>query len=202
LRAEATEALDIAEEDALRAHTYNLLARLLARAPTRELLAVVRELKGDETPFGSALTTLGQAARKAGMDSIEDEYFQLFIGVGRSELLPYGSYYLTGFMNDWPAARLVDDMRKLGVVRAAEVKEPEDHIGALCEMMSGLITGAFGAPLDLMAQREFFETHIGNWAPTFFADLEAAKSAAFYMPVGTIGRLFMEIETEGFRMAA
>src|SRR3546814_15777160 len=73
---------------------------------------------------------------------------------------------------------------------------------ALCEMMAGLITGSFGAPADLAGQRHFFDTHIGCWAPRFFEDLQAAQSAVLYMPVGTIGRLFLAVEAEAFDMAA
>jgi TorA maturation chaperone TorD len=206
LQAEATDHTGIAEEDALRAHTYGLLARLLAEPPTPEMMDVVRGLEGDETPFGQALGTLSAAARKISVEAAGDEYFELFVGAGQSELLPYGSYYITGFLNEWPAANLVGDMRKLGIARADHVSEPEDHIAALCEMMAGLITGDLGAQAgiaaELDAQREFFDAHIGNWAPKFFEDLEASKTAAFYMPVGTIGKLFMEIEAEGFRMTA
>ncbi len=203
MQAERSQREGIAEEDALRAHTYHLLAQLLAGPLTPEMLEIVCGLGGDdETPFGQALSTLSAAARGVAPEALADEYFELFIGVGGSELLPYGSYYITGFLNDWPAAKLVDDMRALGIARADKVSEPEDHIAALCEMMAGLISGEFGAPVDLEIQREFFEKNIGNWAPKFFADLEASKTAAFYMPVGTIGKLFMEIETEGFRLAA
>ncbi len=202
MQAQAGGVTEIAEEDLLRAQTYLLLARLLAESPSDNFLEIVRGLEGDETAFGGALETLAAAARKCTTESISDEYFRLFIGIGKSELMPFGSYYLTGFVNEWPTARLVGDMRMLGIGTADEVTEPEDHIAALCEMMSGLITGTFGEPADLIAQREFFDTHIGGWTPRFFEDLEAAKSAAFYMPVGTIGRLFMEIESEAFRMAA
>lgn len=206
LQAEVTERVGIAEEDALRAHIYHLMARLLAEPPTPDLMEVVRGLEGDETPFGQALGVLSAAARKVTVEAAGDEYFELFVGAGRSELLPYGSYYITGFLNEWPAANLVGDMRKLGIARADHVSEPEDHIAALCEMMAGMITGDLGAQAgvagDLIAQREFFDAHIGNWATKFFEDLEASKTAAFYMPVGTIGKLFMEIEAEGFRMTA
>ena len=99
-------------------------------------------------------------------------------------------------------ARLRGDMEKLSIGRAEDVKEPEDHIAALCEMMSGLIMGAFGPPAELGVQREFFDSHIANWAPRFFEDLQAAKGAAFYMPVGTIGSLFLAVESQAFEMAA
>lgn len=202
MQAVAQAQAEIADEDALRAHTYRLLARLMSGPPTPDLLQIVRGLEGDETPFGQALSTLAKTARATTEDSVGDEFFLLFIGVGKSELLPYGSYYITGFLNEWPVAKLIDDMRALGIARADDSSEPEDHIAALSETMAGLITGDFGPPAELTAQRKFFDTHIGNWAPNFFTDLEAAKSAAFYMPVGSIGRLFMEIEAEGFRMTA
>src|SRR3546814_9000572 len=69
-------------------------------------------------------------------------------------------------------------------------------------MVAGLIGGSFGAPADLTEQRRFFDTHIGCWAPRFFEDLQGAQSAVLYMPVGTIGRLFMTVETQAFDMAA
>ena len=84
--------------------------------------------------------------------------------------------------------------------RSESVKEPEDHVAALCEMMAGLIEGTFVEPGDLTTQRQFFNAHIAGWAPRFFEDLEAAKSSRLYTPVGTVGRLFMEIEATAFGM--
>src|SRR3546814_17222152 len=85
-------------------------------------------------------------------------------------------------------------MARLRIARADDVKEPEDHIAALCEMMAGLITGSFGAPADLAEQRHFFDTHIGCWAPRFFEDLQAAQSALLYIHAGPIGRLLLAVE--------
>jgi TorA maturation chaperone TorD len=65
-------------------------------------------------------------------------------------------------------------------------------------MMAGLITGEFGTPLDLAGQRAFFDRHLAAWAPVFFDDLEKAKSAWLYVPVGTLGRVFMGIEKAAF----
>jgi len=195
--------LEVAEEDLLRANLYGLLGTLLARPPEQPMLDSVKALGGDDSELGQAIRALAAAARATTPESLKEEYFNLFIGIGQGELVPYGSYYLTGFLHEKPLARLRGDMSRLGIARAEGVKEPEDHIAALCEMMSGLITGAFGdGPAALDEQQTFFEQHIGCWAPRFFEDLEAAKAAAFYMPVGTIGRLFMAIETEAFDMAA
>lgn len=200
--AEPVSEFDIAEEDRLRADWYVLLARLLSAAPDDEVLALLRGLKGDETELGRGIDALSTAARATDKVAVQDEYFALFIGVGQGELLPYASYYLSGFLNEKPLARLRQDMAALGIARAGDVKEPEDHIASLCEMMAGMITGAFGEPVDLAEQQRFFTRHIGCWAPRFFEDLEAARAAALYMPVGTIGRVFMAIESQAFEMAA
>ncbi len=195
--------VQIAEEDAYRAHVYALLASLLRAPPSRESLDVVAGIEGDdETDLGRCLRTLGVTAAKTTLAQASDEYHILFIGLTRGELLPYASYYLTGFLHEKPLARLRGDMAKLGIERSEGIKEPEDHIAAVCEMMRGMITGEFGAPVDLARQQEFFDAHLGSWAPKFFQDLEAAKAASLYMPVGTIGRLFMAVERQAFAMAA
>ena len=131
-------------------------------------------------------------------EAVAREYFALFIGTGRGELLPYASYYLTGFLNERPLARLRADLAVLGIERAAETSEPEDHAAILCEIMAGLVGGEFRATLD--QQRQFQGKHLAPWIGRFFADLEAAQAARFYRPVGTIGRLFMAIETEAFAL--
>ncbi len=196
------QAQQAAEEDRLRAGWYSLLARLLAAPADDEVLAVLRGLGDDETELGAALRALKAAAGAVSPGAVEQEFFDLFVGVGQGELVPYGSYYLTGFLHEKPLARLRDDMAALGIARSEGIAESEDHIAALCDMMAGLITGAFGAPADLATQRKFFGDHIGCWAPRFFENLEAATSAAFYMPVGTLGRLFMAVESQAFEMAA
>ncbi len=193
---------EIAEEDALRAELYTLLGWLLRSAPSADGLRRVAALEGDDSELGRAIRVLAAAARATQPEAVEDEYHTLFIGVSQGELTPYTSYYLTGFTYEKPLAKLRIDMGKLGIGRADGLSEPEDHIAALCEMMAGLITGAFGAPADLATQQRFFDAHMAPWAGKFFEDLEVAASAALYMPVGTIGKLFMAIETQAFEMAA
>ena len=192
----------ITDEDQLRAGWYALLAQLLSHEPSDRLLQMLRGLEGDDSELGKSIRALAAAARGTTVEVARQEYFDLFIGVGQGELLPYASYYLTGFLNEKPLARLRGDMARLRIARADDVKEPEDHIAALCEMMAGLITGSFGAPASLAEQRRFFDTHIGCWAPRFFEDLQGAQAAVLYMPVGTIGRLFLTVETQAFDMAA
>ena len=179
-------------EDALRADLYDLLAVLLSRPPSAETLASVAGLTGDGSDLGRGITALARLARATTPKAAEREFNALFIGLGRGELLPYGSYYLTGFLRG--------HMAKLGIARASEVKEPEDHIASLCEMMAGLIRGDFGGGLSLTDQNAFFNSHLAPWAAHFFTDLEGAKGSVFYAPVGLVGRAFIGIEAEAFRL--
>jgi len=124
----------------------------------------------------------------------------LFIGLGRGELLPYASYYLTGFLNEKPLAILRADMAARTMTRAPNVFEPEDNIASLMEMMAGMIVGRFSQAASLEAQKTFFNKHISPWAEHFFSDLEAAKNSILYASLGAVGREFMNIEREAFRM--
>ena len=196
----AGPAAEISEIDSARAQEYGLLAALLVRAPDAGLLDRLAQLRGDASPLGLAHSSLAQAAADTNADRVEHEYFNLFIGVGRGELLPYGSYYLTGFLHERPLARLRSDLNDLGVERAAGVVEPEDHVAILCEVMAGLLSDKF--PAGQGADREFFEKHMRPWFGRFFSDLEQAEGATFYRRVGTLGRLFVEIETEAFTLPA
>ena len=194
-------AAGVHEEEILRAQLYDLLGVLLARPPSSDVLARVAGLVGGEVgPLDQPVSALARLARELRPGAVRAEYDALFIGIVRGELLPYASYYLTGFLNEKPLAVLRGDMRRLGIGRSPEVKEPEDHIASLCEMMAGLIRGRFGAPAGLDVQRDFFARHIAPWAGHFFGDLEGASGARFYVPVGAIGRAFVGIEAEAFRM--
>lgn len=191
-------AADIDEIDLARAHEYALLGSLLLRTPDADALGRLSQLAGTDTMLGAAHLALGQAARTASPAALRREYFNLFEGVGRGELLPYASYYLTGFLNERPLARLREDLKRLGLERADGHCDPEDHLGTLCEVMSGLAGGRFTASVN--EERDFFTRHIAPWAGHFFADLEKADAARFYRAVGTVGRLFIDIEAEGFAM--
>jgi TorA maturation chaperone TorD len=179
--------------DEERAALFALLGRLLWEPPDAALLARLRSLDGSETPLGRALAGLAAAAEAADPAALEREHFNLFIGVGRGELMPYGSWYLTGFLHDRPLAELRGTLRRLGIERAPGVPEPEDHIAFECETFAGLIANHYrGAGPE--AACEFFAVHLRPWAARFFADLEKAEAARFYRAVGTLGRVAVEIE--------
>ena len=190
---------DVDEMDLARARLYTLLAQMLAKPPSAALLAEVASLRGKPTPLGSALDELAARATATASAEAAREHGALFLGLERGELVPYASYYLTGFLHDRPLARLRRDMLALGLERLPGVAEPEDHIATLCEIMAGLIAGDVAA--DGAGEREFFGRHLSPWAKRFFADLERARAAALYRPLGAVGRLFMEIEDEAWAMA-
>ena len=191
---------DIDAIDAARAEEYALLASLLLRAPDAALLHGLAALRGDATPLGVAHVGLAEAAADTSAERVEREYFELFIGLGRGEVLPYGSYYLTGFLHERPLARLRDDLNRMGIARAEGVVEPEDHAGILCEIMSGLASGRLPAPAG--SDQIIFKNHMAPWLGRFFTDLESAQGAVFYRRLGTLGRVFMEIEAEAFELPA
>jgi TorA maturation chaperone TorD len=189
---------DIDETDSARSQEYGLLSVLLARAPDAEMLQRLGTLRGDATPLGLAHVALGEAAAEADAERVSREFFDLFIGLGRGELMPYGSYYLTGFLHDRPLARLRDDLAALGIARAEGNAEPEDHAAILLEIMSGVTGGRFAAPAG--TDRQLFEKHLAPWIGRFFADLERAEHADFYKNVGALGRLFIQVEMEAFAL--
>lgn len=188
----------ITDEDRARAQIYQLLAVLLSSPPSDELLKGLASLQGDDTPLGSAYKNLAALAQRTTAVDAEQEFNNLFIGVGRGELLPYASYYLTGFLNEKPLADLRTDLMARGVKVSDDVKEPEDHIGTLCEIMAGIITGEFDCDSDVSSQKAFFDAHMAKWAALFFTDLEEAQSSVLYAPVGSLGRAFMAVEADAF----
>ena len=195
---EGTMNPEIDEVDAARAQEYALLASLLLRAPDVGLLSRLSELRGDASPLGLAHVALADAASRVRVEYVEREFFALFIGIGRGEVLPYASYYLTGFLHERPLARLREDLARIGVARGEDIAEPEDHAGILCEIMAGLCSGTLPAPEG--SDRVIFEKHMAPWIGRFFADVERAEAADFYRSVGLLGRTLIALETEAFAL--
>lgn len=195
----------IDEIDVLRARQYDLLAATLGRPPGADLIEALRGLRGNDSPLGKAHAALADAAlthaaSDRGLHDLDRDYFDLFIGVGRGKILPYASYYVTGFLNERPLARVREDLALLGIECDPAVSEPEDHIAILLDVMAGLAERRFGA--DAEGGRHFFDRHLKPWARRLFEDIEASAATPFYRAVGTLGRTFIEIETAAFAMDA
>jgi TorA maturation chaperone TorD len=181
-----------AEEDLWRYQTWHLLAHAMAMPPDDDLLARLRALPtasvDDAPPLAKAWAELGAAARRFDAQSLAEEYQRLFIGPTRGELVPYGSWYQTGFLMEKPLALLREDLNRLGYRRLDTNKEPEDHVAALCETLCLLIEA------DDPRQGEFFARHLAPWLGRFFQDLQRASSAEFYRAVGALGEALFELE--------
>jgi TorA maturation chaperone TorD len=190
------QAAAVDELDLARAAEYSLLATLLMRSPDAGMLGRLAELRGDGSPLGLAHASLAQAAARTDADITAREHFALFVGLGRGELMPYASHYLTGFLHGRPLANLRQTLRRLGVERVETEPEPEDHAAILLEIMAGLAGGEIAAAPG--SEREIFDNYLAPWIASFFSDLEKSASVDFYAVVGTLGRTFMEIEIQGF----
>jgi TorA maturation chaperone TorD len=190
----------IDEIDSARAREYALLATLLSHSPDAQLLSALAGLRSDTSPIGLAHSALAKAAQQANADSVAREYFALFAGLKDAALLPYASHYLTGTLYGRPLARIRETLQRLGVEKAPERIEPEDHAGFLCEVMAGLVGGNISAPDG--TDRAFFEEHLASWIGRFFVDLETTKFAGFYRSVGMLGRAFIDVEAHAFALLA
>lgn len=192
----------ITEEDRIRANTYRLLGTLMARPPNQDVIDLLRLIEVDTTEHDGAMAaawkTLSLAADRATVEALDDEYHTLFIGIGRGEIVPYSSWYLTGFMMERPLAQLRTDLKRFGLERAEKTKEPEDHAGALCETMSLLIE----SPKEISphVQKAFFDDHIAPWMGKFFEDLQQSETANFYSAVGALGEQFIEVDRQYLEM--
>jgi len=192
----------VGDEDRLRGNLYSLLGHLLSAPPEQPLLdtlAGISPAPNDATLLTAAWQMLADAAARSAPGAIADEYLALFIGLGRGEVVPYGSWYLTGFLMEQPLARLRSDLADLGIERQDGVREPEDHAAALCDAMALLTAGDEPAPVAV--QSRFFAQHMEPWMGKFFRDLQQAPSARFYRAVGQLGEQFMDVETRAFGMS-
>jgi len=196
--ATAVEAIDA--EQLYRASAYGLLAALLRTAPDQQMLDHLTVLSQGVATEGDdlllAMSTLALSADLHTPASIDEEFHELFIGLGKGEIVPYGSWYLTGFLMEKPLSDLRDDLATLGYVRNSSVVEPEDHVAALCEVISMMISEG----IDISIQRKFFQSHMTDWISRFFTDLSEAKSAIFYKSVARFGAAFIAFENEYFSM--
>jgi TorA maturation chaperone TorD len=182
------------DEQRYRAGAYGLLAALLRAAPEQalldHLLALSPQSDAEPDALAEAMASLADAARSHSPAQIESEYQNLFIGIGKGEVVPYGSWYLTGYLMEQPLSDLRDDLRALGFERSVDTHEPEDHAAAIFEVFSVMISDNSG----LSEQERFFDSHMKTWLERFFTDLGNARSADFYKPVAQFGAAFFKLE--------
>ena len=193
----STDAVDtLSPLQQFRADAWTLLGSLLSQPPSNALLQWLDSIELNDDQHSSmreAWGVLQMAARRADPELVAEEYHNLFIGIARGELVPFGSWYMTGFLMEKPLAELRVDLQRLGFERDPDVNEPEDHIAALCQVMAMLVRPDGGEPHAV--QREFFERHLGPWWQRFVTDLQSNSTAHFYSAVGRFAELFFAQET-------
>lgn len=185
------------QAQAMRAAVYELLGSLLAKQPDEDTLQRLRnigDVDASEGQIAMGWELMKQASVKFDQEAVHDEYFSLFLGVGRGELVPFGSWYITGFLMEKPVAVLRSELIRLGIERQEGVVESEDHIAALCDAMALIIRNSEEISLD--TQQQFFNDHLAPWVGRFFNDMQNAKAAHFYRSVGFFGESFFEFEQQ------
>jgi TorA maturation chaperone TorD len=198
------EAPDQGEETA-RADLYGLLAALFYAPPPAELLAAIAapasSAEEGDGVLQQAWRDLAAACRRADVGALRELYESLFIGVGKPELMLYGSYYLSGFLMEKPLAALRADLDRLGLQRDEQVPESEDHIATLCEVMRYLIASDDALHANLATQKQFFATHLQPWVISMCDAILAYPQAGFYAAVAQLAKSFFEVEMQAFDMA-
>ena len=189
-------------EELARAELYGLLARLWLAPPDAALLqqfavAVTQAPQPGahlEAPWGDMVAAMRATTPLAAAA----EHQALFHAVGRPELMAYGSFYLTGFLNEKPLVTLRDDLAALGLTRDAQALETEDHIAYSLEVMRWLIAGDDLAVCNLAQQSRFFRAHLQPWVGRLCDAVDAHPRADTWRAVAGLTRSFMQVEAQGF----
>jgi TorA maturation chaperone TorD len=196
---ESPRAIDVIDQ--ARADYYALLSHLFYQAPDARLLHAIVVADPPEGELAASWKALAAAAAVVPEDAVREEYDALFIGVGKAPLMLYGSYFLAGFMMEKPLAELRTDLAELGFTRAPNVREPEDHLAALCDVMRALILGDVERPpAKIDAQQQFYRNHIDSWVFRCMSEISAYHQINFYKRVADFAQAFFAIETEAMKM--
>ncbi len=189
----------------MRADFYALLANLFYRAPNHQLLQAIMiapepSIENDRA-LAEAWRALAAASGVVTEDVLIEEYEALFVGVGRPPVMLYGSFYLAGFLNEKPLAELRTDLARMGFARDGEVRETEDHLAALCDVMRAMILGdVANAPATVDEQKHFFLKHLQPWAMQCCDATIKNDNSNYYRRVAAFARVFFQIEIEAIHM--
>jgi TorA maturation chaperone TorD len=193
-------------EDQARADFYALLARLFYAGPDDKLLQAIviapePASERADAPLVESWRALAAAASAVTEEALVEEYQQLFIGVGRPDVMLFGSYYLAGFMNEKPLAQLRDDLAALGLARSEHATESEDHLAALCDVLRFLISGnSETRPAAIERQKAFFSKNMQPWVLQFCQAVMHSEKANFYKRAAAFAGAFFAIEIEAFEI--
>lgn len=192
------------DEETARAEVYGLLATLLHAAPSEELHASLRVAVTEAPAPGAMLegpwAELVAVARTMSCSDISREFDALFVSVGKPEITLFGSFYLSGFLNEKPLVQLRTDIAELGLARDETQSVTEDHVSYVFEVMRYLIAGDDVTISNLTRQRAFFARHVQTWLPAMGEVLASHPKAVFYKSVALFAEAFISVEAQGFDM--
>jgi TorA maturation chaperone TorD len=195
----------VAPEDQTRADLYAVLARLFADAPDAKFLATLggAERLADSlaNPVAAAWNRLLDASAAMDAGAAAQEYTNLFIGVGKSDVNLHASHWESGFMMEKPLADLRGELDALGLSRKGAATMLEDHLAALCETMRIMILGVGDRrPSSMTEQRNFFQKRLLPWIFDCCAAIEKSSLANYYRRVAEFTTLFMALERDSIAM--
>ena len=190
------------DEETARAEVYGLLAALFYAPPSAELLAQLRVAVTEAPAAGGFLEEPWRqfvgTVRELSDQQVAAEYDALFGGIGKPEIYLFGSWYLSGFLNEKPLAALRGDLAALGLARDETMSETEDHFACVCEVMRYLIAGDDVEIANLTQQQKFFSAHVQTWVPALCDAITAHPKARFYAALAAFTAAFVSVETQGF----
>jgi TorA maturation chaperone TorD len=182
------------EQQTLRTEIYLLISALFRQCPSQEMLDFLADLEteSEQSEMQKAWQGISAAAKNSQAEALNDEYQELLIGIGRGEVVPFASWHRTGSLMEKPLAEIRHDLQLLGFEREEQVKEPEDHIAALCEVMAMMANEEEGL------QQVFFNKHIGPWFKSLVNQIRQAEHADFYAAVADLLDAFLTLEQVRF----
>jgi TorA maturation chaperone TorD len=199
--APATMREGLLPEDEARARFYAVLARLYSGGPDAPLLSALGGSgawpeEGDN-PLASAWNKLLLASTAMDAAAAEQEYTELFIGVGRSSVDLHASHWITEAASEKPLVAVRSDLARLGLARRARSTLYEDHLSVLCETMRMLIAGdGERGPTPIAVQRAYFDRHIAPWVFDCCTAIRDCPLANYYQRVAEFTHLFMAVERD------
>lgn len=184
-----------------RAHLYSLLSRLYRVEVDAPLL---EKLKGLSFPTAAnetlaegyaMLTAYLAGCGEGALDDLAVDYATVFLAAGSADgqaAIPCESVYTSPkriFMQEaW------EDVCRIyagkGLAKdTAHADLMEDHIALELEYMANLVKRR-----DPQAEKEFIESHLLNWLPSFVSDIDKYADHDFYKAVGRITLGFVQME--------
>ena len=135
------------------------------------------------------------------------EYAGLFLGVWRVPSHPSESSYLTEgrLVMQKPRDDVLKIYRSMGLDKAGNFVEPEDHIALelqfmtyLCEKTSTVLKdGNFlEAKECLRVQRDFLSEYLDKWVPKLAADILKSARGEFYKAVAKITKGYVAMDVQ------